>query len=198
MRATRAAVVAAVTLAGAACTTVRGGGASPGPVDRATLARCRFVAGQTDAGRVLELAGSYELVLFDDADPPRWTAGTLRLEAPEVPPREPTASEPAAPLLVGAAELDASLVGAAVPGPAGSRDPAAPGVGMYVFPTPGSATLAIVLRLGAEANRRDRQRFDGAHTTLRVTAVGEDRLGGEWSSDEGGRHAEGGFCAIRR
>lgn len=195
-----AAVTAASAWAG--CATVRAGGAAFDRLDRASLARCRLdPAHSVDASRVQALAGTYTLVLTDDGSPPHQAAGRLELRRPpdEVP---GTAAAPVlagpAPILIGETDIDASLVGAAIPGSAASGEVAAPGVGLYAFPVePGSRDTLVVLRLGSEANRRDRQRFDGAHTTLRITSLGDDRFGGDWSSDEAARRAGGGFCAVR-
>lgn len=55
----------------------------------------------------------------------------------------------------------------------------------------------MILRIGSEANRSDRQRFDGAHTTLRVSAIDDDRFGGTWTSAEAAEERRGTFCAVR-
>ncbi|MFV1987612.1 MAG: hypothetical protein ACC682_10030 [Gemmatimonadota bacterium] len=103
-----------------------------------------------------------------------------------------------APTLTGMTDVDASVVGAMIPGDARSTEAMAPGVGVYTFDDPANpGTLIAVVRLGAEANRRDRQRFDGAHTTLRITSVAPDRFGGTWTSANGGVQMGGEFCAVR-
>lgn len=197
-----AAPAAIAAIAWTACATVRAGGAAFDRLDRASLARCRLdPAHPVDPSRVDELIGTYTLVLADEAGSPRQAVGRLELRRPADDVRGaeavPGLAGPA-PILVGRTDVDASLVEAVVPGSAGSEEPTAPGVGLYAFAVePGLRDTIVVLRLGSEANRRDRQRFDGVHTTLRITSLGDDRFGGDWSSDEAARHAGGGFCAIR-
>jgi hypothetical protein len=190
------ACLVAGSMSAACATTRRSGGADPEHVGRSEIARCRFDPVASGSARPLDgLAGTYRLVMTSDADPEIQTRGRLQLApAPDV-----SRGMGAAPVLVGTTDIDASIVGAIVPGPASSEDPGAPGVGVYAFPErPGSAVTMAVLRLGSEANRRDRQRFDGAHATLRITARHDDRFGGSWTSAEGAVERSGGFCAIRR
>jgi len=165
------------------------------PLDRATLARCQFVDSGVAIGveTVEKLAGRYRLYMTSDAEPTDQTAGLLDLRAVGV------RSNRDAPSLIGASNIDPSEVGAIAAGALTPTDEAAPGVGAYVFaPDPDRpAEIVAVLRMGAESNRRDRQRFDGAHTTLRIMTIAEDRFGGTWSSAQGAQETTGGFCAVR-
>lgn len=184
----------------AGCATVRSGSSDRGgePLDRAALARCAYAAAPIpDRDALLRLAGEWTLTLgAEGADP---VSGWLELRVPD---GDAPAGDAAAPLLVGATGAPFADVGAVVPGPADSRDAAAPGVGLYAFDPgaeeAGTPRLAAVLRIGSESNRRDRQRFDGAHTTLRLGGASDDGFGGTWTSAEGAAGAEGTFCAVRR
>jgi hypothetical protein len=93
--------------------------------------------------------------------------------------------------LIGGTDLDLAAAGAVPMGGLDSRDPRRPGVA--VLETPG----AIVLRLGAEANRRDVVRFDGGYMALYVGATGGAGFAGAWASGVTGPEAEGHFCAVR-
>ena len=187
----------AVVVLGEACATVHSEGrARPDPLDHATITRCQYAiaGGAIGDAAVDALAGRYRLYMTSDAEPADQTTGLLELRS------GPRGPDPDVPRLIGTADIDPSSVGAVVPGALASTDASAPGVGAYVFaPDPTRpAEVIAVLRMGAESNRRDRQRFDGAHTTLRITLIADDRFGGTWSSAEGATAAGGGFCAIRR
>ncbi len=176
------------------CTTIRNGGhVAAGTMDRAERARCMNVGGGAPFTMedVTGLEGAYEIYLFGDSEGME-TSGTLDLRASgESPDREdPLAGAP--PVLSGGTDIDATVVGAVVPGPAMSREGAAPGVGVYRSPDG-----AVFVRLGVESNRRDRTRFDGAHTTLVITSIDRTRFGGSWTSADGADSAAGEFCARR-
>lgn len=198
-------VILAAALASGCATTRSSGPAGGGPLERAELARCAFER----ATRVFSLpelralAGEFELYAMEEGGD-RPLRGTLSLRPYEGPaPEEAGGLEGPTPLLAGSATMDFASLGAVVPGPLDSDDPDAPGVGLYAFPpadpgeTAGDSALSAVLRLGAEANRRGRVRFDGAHTTLRIASIGEGRFGGEWTSAEFAAEATGTFCAVR-
>lgn len=185
-------LIAAVT---AGCVTVRRSGGSLDTTDlnRAELARCvhaEIVASFTPEA-IAALAGSYDLYLFDE-DGGEASGGHLELQAVRNEIADPDPLAGPAPALIGATDIDAEPVGAVIPGDAASTAPGAPGVGLYRF-GPEDARI----RLGSEANRRDRTRFDGAHTTLTLTAIGDGRFGGSWASAEGARASSGDFCAER-
>lgn len=165
-------------------------------LDRAAIIRCRFEAAREplSSERVAGLAGAYRMFMVGDRAPGLVASGTLAL----VPATGSSEGMGAAPTLVGTTTVDPSDLGAVVPGDATAADPLAPGVGLYVFATDDtSGAWTAVLRLGAESNRRDRQRFDGAHTTLRISSIGETGFGGTWTSAEGANDASGDFCAVR-
>ena len=178
------------------CATVRSGGdTNVGSMDRAERARCSTVGVRAPftAEDAVGLEGAYDLYLFADSTGAEAT-GTLELEsrsASTQPGGDPIAGPP--PDLLGSTDVDATAVGAVVPGPATSREEGAPGVGVYR-----SAEGAIFVRLGSESNRRDRTRYDGAHTTLVVSSIGPDRFGGAWSSADGADSMSGEFCAARQ
>jgi hypothetical protein len=101
--------------------------------------------------------------------------------------------------LFGAADLDLNPVDAVAVGRIDSRDPERPGVLVLErHARPGRTPLAeITLRLGSEANRPDRTRFDGAYTALRVQKVGPHGFAGSWGSGVTGERTSGYFCATR-
>lgn len=180
----------------AGCATVRGGGALPdeATLDRAELARCAHDGGldPSDSTAVSALAGTYRLYMFDEAGTSS-VAGTLELRRPG--PAAPIEVDPLAgppPILVGHSDIQADHVGAALPGDVSSREPDAPGVGVYSFAGDG-----VRIRFGSESNRRGRTRFGGAHTTLTVSSIGADHFGGSWASAEGAGSSRGDFCAKR-
>lgn len=186
-----------VVSAATACSSTWRVGARPlDDLDRAAIIRCRFEAPREplSSERIAALAGAYRVFMVGDRVPGVVASGTLDLAL------APGSSEGigAAPILVGTTAVDPSALGAVIPGPATAADPLAPGVGIYVFPTDDtSGEWAAVLRLGSESNRRDQQRFDGAHTTLRISSIGDTGFGGTWTSAEGASDASGDFCAVR-
>jgi hypothetical protein len=100
----------------------------------------------------------------------------------------------------GAADVDLAAIDGVSVGNTTSLDPMQPGVlVMERRAVPGqSPAPEIVMRLGSDANRRDRQRFDGGYTALHVRQVGPDRLAGSWSSGVTAERAAGYFCAVRK
>jgi hypothetical protein len=74
-----------------------------------------------------------------------------------------------------------------------------PGVVVFELPagTGGEPTSRILLRLGAEANRQDVVRVEGASTVLRVKEVRDDGFAGDWTANAPLPVAEGYFCAWR-
>ena len=101
--------------------------------------------------------------------------------------------------LFGAVEMDLDRVDAISVGSTMSRDPLEPGVLVVERRAPpGKPPLAsITIRLGSEANRRDRTRFDGGYTALRVQQVGSTGFAGTWSSGLTSERSAGYFCATR-
>jgi hypothetical protein len=101
--------------------------------------------------------------------------------------------------LYGAAEIDLDAVGAVHAGELGSLDPARPG--SMVLERRGEAEgrsfAEILVRLGAEGNRRDVQAFDAAYMVLWLRAESTEGFAGDWRSGVSGRQSRGYFCAVR-
>jgi hypothetical protein len=98
--------------------------------------------------------------------------------------------------LYGAAEIDVSPVGAVYAGDLSSVDPTRPGV-VVLQSSSGSAGSRVMLRMGSEANRRDRLRFDGAYTVLRVRRISDGGFAGNWESGVPLPRSGGHFCATK-
>jgi hypothetical protein len=101
--------------------------------------------------------------------------------------------------LYGTAELNLKAVDAVQVGTIASTDPAAPGVLVIQrHERTGQAPRAeITLRLGSEANRRDRHRIEGGYTALRVRQVTATEFAGTWASGVVRQRSAGYFCAVR-
>jgi hypothetical protein len=99
--------------------------------------------------------------------------------------------------LVGWTTADPTAVGGVDTGPLDARDPAAPGVLVIERTRASGPSPSIMLRLGAEANRRDRLRFDGGYFTLTVLQIDPRGFAGTWAGAAGGPAAGGHFCASR-
>jgi hypothetical protein len=102
--------------------------------------------------------------------------------------------------LYGSTEVDLAAVDAVLVGSTSSLDPEQPGVlAVERHERAGQTPRAeIVMRLGSDANRRDRQRVDGGYTALRVRRVSAEGFAGTWGSGVTGERAAGYFCATRR
>jgi hypothetical protein len=178
---------------------------APSPASEATI-NCEPPRGSLPATATADgLAGSFRLhiVATTGPTPGRWVEGALSL-APVSDPAERsvvvmgTRDPTSAYALAGAAELDPASLGAASTGDLSSTDPAAPGV-LVIERHPGNpgAGTEIILRLGAEANRRERLRYDGGYFALLVRGIGPRGFTGTWSSGSGSSSATGYFCAER-
>jgi hypothetical protein len=101
-------------------------------------------------------------------------------------------------VLRGSGTLSLSQVGA-VEADVASRDPMRPGILVFdLGPGPQAAPGSrVLLRLGAEANRQDVARVEGAYTVMLVHEIGNDGFTGEWRSGAPLPVAEGYFCAWR-
>ena len=101
--------------------------------------------------------------------------------------------------MYGAAELDLGAVDAVQVGSISSLDPAEPGVLVIERHERAGRTprADITLRLGSEANRRDRQRVDGGYTALRVRELSPSGFSGTWASGVLRERSAGYFCAVR-
>lgn len=158
---------------------------------------CAEVQGSLPAdARADGLEGEFRLTLVATRGPRTGASatGTLHLRRNGVGAGPAPAAEVRYPLF-GAAALAADSVGAAAPGDIGSRDAARPGV--LVIEERRAGGTRITLRLGAEANRGDVVRFDGAYLTLSPAAITADGFAGRWNSGVGAQTASGYFCAAR-
>jgi len=197
-RATRIAALTAPLLILSACRS-QSGGAIP--------EECAPISSELlPASSAATLAGEYRLrlVATSGAKKGAATEGTLRLDPQTdalryriIPggARDSTVLHP----FYGAADVNLAAIDAVSVGNTTSLDPMQPGVlVMERRAAPGRPPAAeIVIRLGSDANRRDRQRVDGGYTALRVRQVGPGRLAGSWSSGVTGERAAGYFCATR-
>ena len=186
----------------AACAT----GMQEEPSVPAAPADCVEQDGSLDSGVTLrEAAGSFRLTLVTGSGDGRQraTTGTLHLQ-PNPPDLRSLAAEDAATdeavsvPLYGWAAVALQPVGALEVGDLGSQDPLSPGVLVLEQRPAYAAPVAITLRLGSVANRRDgRTAVDGGYTALHVTRVEESGgFSGTWTSGVHGRRVEGHFCVI--
>jgi hypothetical protein len=141
-------------------------------------------AGASAAG----LEGEYRVRLVATTGPRQHSSadGTIAL----VRPAASADSSSRRYVLVGTGELALVEVGAPEADLA-SADPSRPGILVFDL---GSR---ILLRLGAEVNRQDVTRVEGAYTVLRVQEVRADGFAGEWTSGAPLPMAEGYFCAWK-
>ncbi len=97
--------------------------------------------------------------------------------------------------------LDAAVeeVGGIRVGEAMSLDPTKPGVLVIEQSATSAAGKAttVTLRVGSEANRRDRVRFDGGFLALHVHEITLEGFAGSWVSGLRGADRVGYFCAFR-
>jgi hypothetical protein len=148
-------------------------------------------------GSAERLHGSYRLQLVATKGPKSGESveGTLRIRPYERALRAVTVNgirdTAASYVLYGGVDVDLGRIGAIRPGDPGTEDPMRPGV--LVIERKGT----VVLRLGSEANRRDRARFDGGYTALRVQELDGDRFRGTWASGVRSQRSAGYFCAMR-
>jgi len=100
--------------------------------------------------------------------------------------------------LSGTTDLDPAAVGATRTGSLADDNADAPGVLVIERrPARPDAGTEIMLRLGADANRRGVARNDGGYFALSVGAMDTDGFTGTWSSGSGVATARGYFCAER-
>ena len=97
--------------------------------------------------------------------------------------------------LFGSTDVNVEDVGAVRVGSLSSEDPVSPGV--LVIESETGASPSILLRFGADANRRTLVRFDGGYTVLRVVQITAESFSGMWSSGALGLASEGFFCATQ-
>jgi hypothetical protein len=167
---------------------------------------CTPVKDHLPAGATSEgLAGDYRMRLVATAGPRAGSALDARLllrpvdDSLQRPPavlglRDSTTHLP----LSGTIALDPGALGAARTGDLVSLHPLAPGVLVLERrPARSDAPAEIMLRLGADANRRGAVRYDGGYFALTVRQIGPEGFAGSWASGVGTQVAEGYFCAER-
>ena len=186
-------VATATMIALAACRAGERPEFQPGPGEPGTI--CEPALGSLSAGATLAgRGGTYRLTLVEvaAAGSVRSVQGTLTLR------RQPpgldslgTASTP----LYGFTGIDPGAVGAHRVGDPGGTDPRAPGV--LVLEGSRDGGRRILLRLGADANRRDEALFDGAWTVLEVNEISAGGFAGGWRSGARMSRTRGYFCAER-
>jgi hypothetical protein len=176
------------------------------PAASASVDTCAAASGQLPtAATAAGLAGEYRLQLMATAGPDSGTSVRGRLELREPPDslqqpppmlgiRDTTTHYP----LAGLAELDREALGATNTGALASTDPAAPGVLLIErHPARPAAPAEILLRLGADANRRGLVRYDGGYFALTIRRLDRARFAGTWASGALGASTAGYFCAER-
>jgi hypothetical protein len=184
-----------------ACWACRAASERPGPQD------CAPPASEPPAiTSARELAGEYrlKLVATSGAKAGSSTEGALTLQ-----PQPPglryrsrlggTVDSAVVHPQYGATEIDLGAIDAVLVGNTTSLDPTQPGVLVIERPAQSGRPegAEIVLRLGSEANRQDRQRVDGGYTALRVRQLSPSAFSGTWGSGITLERSAGYFCAVR-
>jgi hypothetical protein len=178
----------------------------PAPAADAASAPCAPVSGPLAPDAAADaLRGAYHLELVAGHGRRAGDSTSAELElvtAPDslqVPPpmgaiRDTTTRLP----LIGWTDLQPDAIGAADTGPLDGHEPAAPGVLVIERRTRrADAPREILLRLGSEANRRDRVRFDGGYFVLTVLQSDDGGFAGTWASSANGPASGGHFCARK-
>ena len=156
---------------------------------------CEPAAGRLDAkGTLAGRDGRYLLVLVQlvDGAETRRVRGALDLR------RQPTGMDSmgkASTPLYGFTDVNLRAVGAHRVGDPAGTDPRSPGV--LALEDDHDGNRRILLRLGADANRRDSALFDGAYTVLEVRRIDGDGFAGVWRSGWRSSRTSGYFCARR-
>lgn len=174
-----------VTMVALALAAVCRAGEPPGEaICTPTSARLRADATLADR------AGRYRLTLVEVVDgvDARSVQGALTLR--KQPPGLDSLGAASTPLY-GFTDIHLRTVGAHRVGDPASKDPQAPGV----LVLESSGARRILLRLGADANRRDAMLFDGAWTVLEVHKIAADGFAGRWRSGVRFSRTRGYFCA---
>lgn len=188
--------------------TLLAGGACRAQSGRASPQECAPVATELPATSTAEaLAGEYQLRLVATSGRRSGSAveGRLKLQSQLDSLRhrrrlggaaDSTVRHP----LYGSTEVDLGAVDAVLVGSTSSLDPMQPGVlVMERHERAGQTPHAeIVMRLGSDANRRDRQRVDGGYTALRVRQLSATGFSGTWASGIQSERSAGYFCAVRK
>ncbi len=160
----------------------------PPPEAICTPVSSRLRADATLSGR----AGRYRLTLVEvvNGANARSVQGALTLR--RQPPGLDSLGAASTPLY-GFTDVNLRAVGAYRVGDPASKDPQAPGV--LVLESNRAGQRRILLRLGADANRRDAMLFDGAYTVLEVHEIAADGFAGSWRSGARLSRTKGYFCA---
>ncbi len=167
--------------------------AHPGPPPQTRV--CEPPSGRLNVRATLAgREGHYDLALVQVVNgvDTRRARGALILR--RQPPGLDSLGEAATPLY-GYIDIDLRAVGAHRVGDPGSTDPEAPGV--LVLESLHDGKRRILVRLGADANRRDSMLFDGAFTVLEVHAIYRGGFAGSWRSGLRSLRTGGYFCAWR-
>jgi hypothetical protein len=176
------------------------------PAASASADTCAAASGQLPATATAEgLAGEYRLHLVTTSGPDSGASvrGRLALHEPpdslqQPPPLLGIRDSTTRYALAGVAELDRDALGATNTGALTSTDPAAPGVLLIErHPARPAAPAEILLRLGADANRRGVVRYDGGYFALTVRRLDREGFAGTWASGALGSSTAGYFCAER-
>ena len=147
-------------------------------------------SGASLAGR----AGSYRLTLVQVVDSVDASSATGALTLRPQPPGLDSLGMAVTPLY-GFTDIDLRAVGAQRVGDPAATDPRAPGV--LVLESGRGGERRILLRMGADANRRDSALFDGAWTVLEVREIAADGFSGSWRSGVRLSRTRGCFCAKK-
>ena len=179
---------------------------APAPAARPATDACSAPGGRLPStATAAGLAGEYHLRLVATAGPRSGAAvagrlglspqaDSLQVSVPMPGIRDTTTRYP----LAGSLDIDPATVGAISTGDLRSVDGLAPGVLVIERHRPAADSAAsILLRLGAEANRRGLVRFDGGYFALTVRRLDPAGFAGTWSSGTGSETAAGYFCAER-
>jgi hypothetical protein len=176
------------------------------PVAGSAADRCLPPAGTLPpSATAAGLAGEYRLHITATTGPSsgQWASAGLQLTAIEDPAareivvmgvRDNTGQN----ALAGSTDLDPSQVGAVRTGELRDAATDAPGVLVIERHSAGPDPVAdIMLRFGADANRRGRVRYDGGYFALTVRGIGPRGFTGTWASGTSAASATGYFCAER-
>jgi hypothetical protein len=178
----------------------------PAPAADAPSAPCTPASGPLAADATAgSLGGAYqlELVASRGARAGDSTSAELELvpaaDSLQTPPPMGTLRDTTTRLpLIGWTSLQPDAIGATDTGPLDGHEATAPGVLVIERRTRRpDAPREILLRLGAEANRRDRVRFDGGYFVLTVQRIDAQGFAGTWASAAGPSTAGGHFCARK-
>jgi hypothetical protein len=184
----RSALLGLVVLAGGC----GGGGARSPGFEGPAPGACVPVPGPlADDATLVGAAGRYRIVLAGEGGGTS-VEGALSLQAR---PQDMLGRGDVRTPLSGSIDIELARVGAQPVRELETEDPAAPGV--LVLESDGAAGRSVLLRLGSESNRTDRQAVDAAFAVLDVNHVADEGFFGVWRSGVRTERTEGYFCAWR-